>query len=524
MISGPSESDAQDLSAPRRGFRLPRLSLKALRYHIGGLRSAGVRFALGYAVLFWVSAGLFLSVIWWGTASLLQRQVEASVAADARALSERWSDGGLSALALTIEDRLEDNVDDDALYLLVDPHGERIAGNLPSWPEAVAMSNVWYQLTIKRAGVRGVAEVQSFDLPKHYRLLVGRDVRGRSTLRHLLTDTLFWAWGVITILTFIGAFFVRSMFRRMISSIARTTSAIAHGDMDRRVPLSGRGDEIDEVAEAINEMLDRIKRLMDGVKQVSNAIAHDLRTPITRARTQLEYAALHAKDEATLRAAIEEGVSDLDNITAVFEALLRIAQIEAGSRRSAFATFDLMPVLSDIVELYEPLADDQGSKIVLRAPEHLQFYGDRSMIQQAVSNLIDNAIKFSPDDGTITVAVATGFNPAPADRVGGRIVTIDVSDQGQGMTDADMERASERFFRADAARNTPGSGLGLSLVQAIVQLHGGVLQFYSRSPGLCVRMYLPLPEDDGKKQDTDMTEDSRTYHPQDRPDLLMSQS
>lgn len=286
MISAPTESDEQELPARHRRFRLPRLSLKALRYHIGGLRSAGVRFALGYAVLFWVSAGLFLSVIWWGTASLLQRQVEASVAADARALSERWSDGGLSALALTIEDRLEDNVDDDALYLLVDPHGERIAGNLPSWPEAVAMSNVWYQLTIKRAGVRGVAEVQSFDLPKHYRLLVGRDVRGRSTLRHLLTDTLFWAWGVITILTFIGAFFVRSMFRRMISSIARTTSAIAHGDMDRRVPLSGRGDEIDEVAEAINEMLDRIKRLMDGVKQVSNAIAHDLRTPITRARTQ----------------------------------------------------------------------------------------------------------------------------------------------------------------------------------------------------------------------------------------------
>ncbi|MFT8718065.1 sensor histidine kinase [Acetobacter sp.] len=490
--------------------------MRALRHHLGGLRSAGIRFALGYAILFWVSAGLFLSVIWWGTANLLQRQVEASVVADARALSERWSDGGLSALALTIEDRLEDNVDDDALYLLVNQNGERIAGNLPAWPEAVAMSNVWYQLTIRRAGTRGIAEVQAFDLPKGYRLLVGRDVRGRSVLRNLLTDTLFWAWGIITVLTFIGAFLVRSMFRRMVSSIARTTSAIAHGDLDQRMPLSGRGDELDEVAEAINEMLDRIKRLMDGVKQVSNAIAHDLRTPITRARAQLEYAALHAKDENTLRSAIEEGVADLDNITAVFEALLRIAQIEAGSRRSAFASFDLIPVLRDIAELYEPLADDQNIRLVLRIPDHVQFYGDRSMIQQAVSNLIDNAIKFSPPEGTITLAVATGFAPSSEDKTTDRVVTIDISDQGIGMTAADMERASERFFRADSARNTPGSGLGLSLVQAIVHLHGGVLRFLPRAPGLCVQMRLPLPQDQGKKRGADMTEVSQTYHPQER--------
>ncbi|NHN88916.1 sensor histidine kinase [Acetobacter conturbans] len=510
-------------SSSRRSHFL-RFSLRSLRNQVGGLRSAGVRFALGYAILFWVSAGLFLSVIWWGTASLLQRQVEASVAADARSLSERWADGGLSALAITIEDRLEDNVDDDALYLLVDQHAERIAGNLPSWPEAVAMSNVWYQLTIRRAGVRGIAEVQAFDLPKGYRLLVGRDVRGRSTLRHLLTDTLFWAWGVITVLTLIGAFLVRSMFRRMISSIARTTSAIAHGDMDRRMPVSGRGDELDEVAEAINEMLERITRLMDGVKQVSNAIAHDLRTPITRARAQLEYAALHAKDENTLRSAIEEGVADLDNITAVFEALLRIAQIEAGSRRSAFATFDLIPVLQDIAELYEPLADDQGIRLVLRAPDHVEFHGDRSMIQQAVSNLIDNAIKFSPPNGTITLSIATGFDFGSDDRSSGRVVTVDVSDQGIGMSPADMERASERFFRANAARNTPGSGLGLSLVQAIVQLHGGSLRFVLQDPGLSVQMRLPLPEENGKKQVPDMTEDSQTSHPPDRRPLLEIQS
>lgn len=498
--------------------------MASFRYNIGGLRSAGVRFALGYAVLFWVSAVLFLSVIWWGTAGLLERQVEASVSADARALSERWTDGGLSALALTIEDRLEENVDDDALYLLVDPHGHRVAGNLPSWPSDVAMSDVWYQLTIRRAGIRGIAEVQAFDLPGGYRLLVGRDVKGRSVLRRLLTDTLLWAWGFITVLTLVGAWLVRKMFRRMVSSIARTTSAIAHGDMTRRMPLSGRGDELDEVAMAINEMLDRIARLMDGVKQVSNAIAHDLRTPITRARAQLEYAALHASDENALRTAIECGVSDLDNITAVFEALLRIAQIEAGSRRSAFAPFDLVPLLQDIAELYEPVADEQNTQIVLRVPERLEFYGDRSMLQQAASNLIDNAIKFSPQGGVITVAAATGPDLSPAGRASGRIVTIAVSDEGMGMTEADIERASERFFRANSARNTPGSGLGLSLVQAIVQLHGGRLEFVRRDRGLTVRMVLPVQSLSSPKLTADMTQGSRSSHPQDRAGLIESAS
>ncbi|WP_338421669.1 sensor histidine kinase [Acetobacter fallax] len=487
---------------------------------MGGLRSAGVRFALGYAVLFWVSAVMFLSVIWWGTAGLLERQVEASVSADARALSERWTDGGLSALALTIEDRLEDNVDDDALYLLVDPHGQRVAGNLSAWPGDVAMSGVWYQLTIRRAGSRGIAEVQAFDLPSGYRLLVGRDVRGRTNLRRLLTDTLLWAWVVITILTLVGALLVRNMFRRMISSIARTTSAIAHGDMGRRMNVSGRGDELDEVAEAINEMLDRIARLMDGVKQVSNAIAHDLRTPITRARTQLEYAALHAPDEAALRMAIENGVNDLDNITTVFEALLRIAQIEAGSRRSAFASFDLVTVLQDIVELYEPVAEEQEIRVVPRMPERISFYGDRSMIQQAISNLLDNAIKFSPHGGTITVSAAIGPDLSHDGKSPGQATTIAVTDEGMGMSEADLDRASERFFRADSARNTPGSGLGLSLVQAIVQLHGGILQFVRRSPGLSVEMQLPISGKSKEAPETDMKQDSQSSHHQDRSVMI----
>ncbi|MEE8663770.1 MAG: ATP-binding protein [Acetobacter sp.] len=472
-------------------------STRKIRRPLFSLRSASIRFAMAYAMMFTVSAFLFLSVIWWGAIGLLERQVEASVSADLRALSERWTEGGLPALTLAIEDRLEDNFDEDSIYLLIDQHGRRITGNLPTWPASVQLSGVWYQLSVHRIGLKSVAEVQAIDLPKGFRLLIGRDVRGRILLRHLLANILIWAVIMITGLALGGALLIRKMTQRMIQSIARTTSAIAHGDLSRRMPLRGRGDELDEVAIAINDMLERISRLMDGVKQVSNSIAHDLRTPITRARARLEYAALHAHDETALRQAVEHGVDDLDRITTVFEALLRIAQIEAGARRSAFAWFDLVPVIGDIAELYEPVADEHQIALMLRMPNSLRFYGDRMMIQQAVSNLLDNALKYSPEKSTVTLSVASGANPGKGGitSTSERLVTIAVTDQGIGMSDEDLKRASERFFRADAARNTPGSGLGLALVQAIVQLHFGTLRFNRRNPGISAVMDMPLPPD-----------------------------
>jgi signal transduction histidine kinase len=233
-------------------------------------------------------------------------------------------------------------------------------------------------------------------------------------------------------------------------------------------------------------MLDRIARLMDGVKQVSNAIAHDLRTPITRARTRLEDAALHASGTEELRAAVERAVLDLDGITSVFEGLLRISEIEAGSRRSAFAEIDLATLLTDLAELYAAPAEERGLRLELQVPEDVrlwvQLWGDRPLIQQAVANLLDNAIKFSHAGGTISLRTM----------IAERQVLVEVSDQGIGMAQADRLRASERFFRAEAARNTPGSGLGLSLVQAVAHLHGGSLRLEDAGPGLRAILSLGL--------------------------------
>lgn len=451
----------------------------------GLFRSAGFRFGAIYALLLALSAAALALFLWWATAGLLDRQTEAAIAGDARSLADRLATGGLPALIVTIEDRLAQNIDDDAIYLLAGPDMRRVAGNLSHWPQSVTEAGSWYELPIVRGGMKSLASVHRYELPDGFHLLIGRDVQVRAQLRTLLTDALLWAAVVVLLMATAGALVVRGLFRRTLANVSATASAIAGGDFAQRVRLTGRGDEFDQVAEVINDMLDRIGRLMDGVRQVSNAIAHDLRTPITRARTRLEDAALHAKTPDDLRAAIERATMDLDGIVAVFQALLRIAEIEAGSRRSSFARFDLAPLLAEIAELYGLVAEDRGAVLVLEAPDTLPAYGDRAMIQQAIANLIDNAVKFSPEGGVVGLSVIVST-----------VISIAVCDQGPGIAHGDRERATDRFYRGESARNTPGSGLGLSLVLAVAQLHGGELRLEDNAPGLRAVLTLPLPENE----------------------------
>jgi len=444
------------------------------------IRSAGVNFSLAYGLVFVLSAGLFLSFIWWNTTGQLDRRVEASVEVDAQDLRQRWAAGGLPALAMAVQDRLDQNVEDDELYLVVGPDGRRYAGNLPGWPALISSFNQFYELSIRRDGFRTQAKLRAYALPNNFRLIVGRDVHGRDLVRHVLTDTLIWAWIMITMLAAGGGLVVRRIFRQVVRSIARTTAAVANGDLSRR--MSFTGSETDLVAQTVNTMLERINRLMDGVRQVSNAIAHDLRTPIARARTRLEDASAHAESEEELRAAIDRAVEDLDHVTSIFEALLRIAQLEAGARRAAFTALDLAPLLDGLCELYEASAEEAGLGLVAEIAPLAPVNGDPHLLQQAIANLMDNAIKFSPQGTDITLSA----------RLQQGHVAITVSDQGPGMNEADLARASERFFRAEEARNTPGSGLGLSLVQAVASLHGGTFVLSSGSPGLRATLLLPV--------------------------------
>ncbi len=484
LIRGRDNGMTQSSALPG-SFAAPASGAPGGRSGLRLLRSAGVRFAVIYAVLLTISAAALALFLWWATAGLLDRQTEAAIQADVQSLSERFAVGRLPALVMTIEDRLTQDVEDDAIYLLVDPAGRRIAGNLEHWPQAVAQSGAWYELPIERAGVRSLALVQSYQLPGGLRLLIGRDIQLRAQLRSLLTDALLWALLVVLAMASIGALVVRSLFRRTLANVSATAAAIAAGDFTQRVRLSGRGDEFDQLAETINDMLDRMGRLMEGVREVSNAIAHDLRTPITRARARLEDAALHAETVAELRAAIERATADLDGIVAVFQALLRIAEIEAGSRRSAFARFDLAPLLAGVAELYGAVAEENGITLSVEAPAHLPTFGDRELIQQAVANLVDNAVKFSRAGDAVRISASV--TPAGME--------IAVADQGPGIPEADRLRATERFFRGELARNTPGAGLGLALVQAVAQLHGGRLRLADAAPGLVAVITLPAHDE-----------------------------
>ena len=449
------------------------------------VRSAGFRFAVVYAVLLAVSASALAMFLWWATAGLLNRQVQAAIQADAQGLAERARFDGLQGLQMAVEDRVVANVDDDAIYLLVDGSMRRLAGNLERWPADVTTTGKLYELDVMRAQIRSLVEVEAFLLADGSHLLIGRDVQVRVQLRHLLTDALLWAMVIVVAMASVGALLVRSLFRHTLANVSATAGAIAAGDFAKRVKLSGRGDELDQLAEVINDMLDRIGRLMDGVRQVSNAIAHDLRTPITRARTRLEDALIHADSVPELRAAVERATSDLDGIVGVFQALLRIAEIEAGSRRAAFCRLDVAPLLADVVELYDVVAEEKGVALVSDVQGPLPAYGDAVLIRQAVANLVDNAVKFTPAGGVVRLS---GKHTA----VGSEIIVLD---QGPGIPEADRARATERFFRGEAARHTPGSGLGLSLVQAVAQLHSGFLRLEDADPGLVVVLGLPAPDE-----------------------------
>jgi signal transduction histidine kinase len=447
--------------------------------------SAGVRFAATYAGLLALSAASLALFLWWATAGLLDRQTEAAIRADAQGLSERWEDGGTKALIAIIGERLAGNVDDDAIYLLADSAHKLVTGNLDRWPPTIQETGRFYELTVTRSGMRSLARVQAFDLPDGFHLVIGRDVVVRTQLRHLLTDALLWALVLVCGMATVGAIVVRSLFRRTLANVSATAAAIAGGDFTQRVRLSGRGDEFDQLADVINDMLDRIGRLMEGVRQVSNAIAHDLRTPIARARIRLEDATLHAETPVELRAAIERATADLDGIVGVFQALLRIAEIEAGSRRAAFARIDLAAPLAAVAELYEAVAEERGVTLSTTLPDRIPSFGDAALIQQAVANLVDNAVKFSPSGGTASLS-ASVF-------AGG--LEIVVTDHGPGIPMDDRQKATQRFYRGETARHTPGSGLGLALVHAVAQLHGGMLRLEDAEPGLRAVLVLPLSGD-----------------------------
>jgi len=446
-------------------------------------RSVAFRQAVVYALLFSISVTLLAGFFYWSTAGYLTRQAEATILAEEGALAERYRSTGFAGLRALIRERLARQPAGPEIYLLVAPGYVRMEGNLSGWPDDAPDAEGWVRFRLGGQSESGSevrwASARLIGLPGGYRLLVGRDMQELEAMRATVGRTLFWGLGITVLMALAGgALMGRSMSNR-IGEINRSVRRIMAGDLSQRLPGNDSGDEFDRLTGNLNRMLDRIERLMDGVRQVSDNIAHDLKTPLARMRNRLEELQGTIEHGAgpgsgALRGTVEDAMREADALLDTFGALLRIARIEASARREGFGTVDLDAVLADVAELYEPLAEERGQRIVVDASGGCEVHGDRDLLFQALANLVDNAIKYAPEGGNIGLRV----------RRAGDGTEVTVSDDGPGVPAADRERIFERFWRGDDSRSTPGSGLGLSLVDAVAALHGAEIIVADAQPGL----------------------------------------
>jgi hypothetical protein len=370
------------------------------------------------------------------------------------------------------------------ILLLTDASRKHLAGNLAVWPRALPAVPGNYRMKVDMGGERGIQEslVHVTRLGDYF-LLVGRDNKLFAPLERRFWYGLTAAIAVLSIAGLMVGLITRRALMSRVYSIRQTVSAIIHGDLKHRLPTDLSHDELNTLASTINGMLDQIEQLVHGVRNVSNSIAHDLRTPLAELRSRLEELTLIRPPAEAAFAEIDGAVSDVDRVIRIFDALLRLAEIDAGLRRSGFVAFDAVDLAATAVEFYAPAAELKNIRLQLHAAGPLQVSGDPILLAQALSNLIDNALKYTPESGVIDVTIRHRTDER---------AEIAVTDSGPGIDDSEKTKAVERFYRGDASRGTPGVGLGLSLVQAVAKLHGSSLELSDTCPGLRVVMALPL--------------------------------
>jgi len=460
------------------------------------LRSSTARLALIYLALFGSSVLVLLGFIYWSTAGFMSRQTDATIDAEIIGLAEQYGQFGTVGLVRAIERRTADARASRGLYLVTGPGGRTpIAGNLSRWPSETPDAEGRLTFTLEYAaesatdggGEVDLGRARVFVLGGGLRLLVGRDIRERLEIAGRIRDSMAWGIAITVALAAAGGIFLsRSMLRR-IEAINETSRDIMAGALGRRVPVKGGGDEFDRLAENLNRMLDRIEALVAGMKEVSDNIAHDLRGPLARLRARLEVALMDDGDSADLRRVIESTITEADGLLATFNALLGIAQAEAGAPRERFADIDAAALLADVAALYEPVAEERGlgfetdlsGETDVSGPTVVR--GDRDLLFQAMANLADNAIKFSPAGGTVRIGLEAADDRA----------RLSVADDGPGIAPEMRDKVRERFVRLDQSRSLPGSGLGLSLADAVARLHDGFLVLDDASPGLLAVLDLP---------------------------------
>ncbi len=427
--------------------------------------------------LFAGSALLLLGFIYWSTVAFMANQTDATIEAEIVGLAEQYRERGLNGLVGTIAERLERDPESSSVYLLASPSYTPLAGNLTGWPDVGPTQAGWLTFEFKdpRAGGRVFhARARPFILEGGLHLLVGRDTRELKATQQLIVRALLWGLAITVALALVGGITMSRSTVRRIEEINQTSREIMSGDLSRRVPTTGTADDFDQLAANLNAMLDEIERLMGGVRQVSDNVAHDLRTPLTRLRNRLEQLRSELGDTSPHKEHVERSIADADQLLSTFGALLRIARIEAGGHRPDRVPVDLGTLVQDAAELYEALAEEKRLNVDASLASSATIQGDRDLLFQAVTNLLDNAVKYTPEGGRVALEVKRTEDA----------VDVTVSDSGSGIPAEERDKVLQRFYRLERSRRAPGSGLGLSLVAAVARMHHAALLLEDNAPGL----------------------------------------
>jgi signal transduction histidine kinase len=422
---------------------------------------------------------------------LITEQITTTVDAEVTGLAVQYEQGGIRRLVQVVD--IRSRRPGSSLYLVATPTGQGLAGNVSSLEPGTLGQTGWVETAYRRLdapeGSEHHALVRVSELPGGFHLLVGRDVEERERIYDIITTAGRWSMAVVVVLGLGGGFFVSRRILRRVDAITEKAQTIMAGNLSGRLPVAGTGDEIDRLALNVNAMLDRIESLMRGFKEVSDNVAHDLKTPLTRLRNRCEAALRSARTEEEYRAALNSTIEESEQLIRTFDALLMIARAEAGEGGRYMADFDAAETARGIGELYEPVAEQKGFRFVVEAPGPAIVRGNRELISQALANLVDNAIKYAAP------APSGADAPPPALQIlagtDGDHVVLTVVDAGPGIPERDRAHAVERFVRLEQSRSLPGSGLGLSLVSAVAHLHHGELRLEDNGPGLKATIILP---------------------------------
>jgi signal transduction histidine kinase len=436
--------------------------------------SIAARLALGYGLLLAGALALVALIFYIGTVGVLERSIDQQITSIAASMAEIRREEGTGVLERQIDIELHDRVDSDTEMIgLLDSSGRVLAGNLPEWHTALpAPGKLAFANAERRGGLLSVRLIV-LRLDDSARLVVGRDLRELDAVRGVVERSLLAGAAASVLLAFAGAWLFRRRLEARIGGIRRTAARIAGGELSSRIVVQG-DDEFARLSADINRMLDRIETLMEGVRHVSNAIAHDLRTPLGRARARLDRALEATADPQALAGSARRAVEDIDALISLFDKLLQIAAVEAGIGARSFELLDLGRIARDMAELYEGAAEEQGMRLRFLGGDGVPVRGDRDLLASALSSLVENAIKYAHVGGQVDIAV----------RRNGQGAVLTVRDYGPGVPDTELDQVCQRFYRGDRSRHLPGNGLGLSTVSAIGQLHGATLSFRNAGPGL----------------------------------------